>query len=94
MAERQVFISLDELVEVEITCLCGTGLVIPALSNAPDLKNECPGCGRSLTVAAQAVAGFRQFYAKANEFFALPKEDNNKTAPLTERSVRFRVSED
>ena len=94
MAERQVFISFDELTEVEITCLCGTGLVISALSNAPGLKDECPGCGRSFALAAQAVAGFRQFYVKGKEFLALPMEDNNKTTALAERSIRFRVGDD
>jgi hypothetical protein len=93
MTERQIFISFEELQEIEITCLCGTGLVISALSNAPKLKSECPGCGRSLSSAAQGVLGFREFYSKAKEFVELPKEDSNPVAALASRAVRFRVSD-
>lgn len=93
MAERQMFVSYGELGEIEITCLCGTGLVISALSNAPKLKPECPGCGRSLSSAAQAVLAFREFHSRAKEFAEMPKEDSNPIAALTERSVRFRLKE-
>lgn len=94
MAELQTLISFDELDKVEITCQCGTGIVISALNNAPKLRSECPGCGRSLLAASEAVAGFRELYSKGNEFVSLPKDDSNSVKPTTERSIRFRVREE
>ena len=93
MAERQFLIEFGELREVEITCVCGTGLVISALSNAPQLKRECPGCGRPLAFAADAVLSFREFYAKAKEFIEMAREDSNPVKPASPRMVKFRVIE-
>lgn len=93
MANRQTLISFDELMEVEITCGCGTGLVISSLSNAPKLQSLCAGCGRSLGNAQQAVLAFRQLYANASDFIKGPKEDSNPIPLITARTVRFRISE-
>lgn len=68
MAHRHLLISFDELDEIEISCQCGTGIVISALKTAPNLRSTCPGCERSLHVAATAAAGFRQFFSAAKEF--------------------------
>jgi hypothetical protein len=90
MADRQLLISFQELPVIEITCLCGTSLAIPVLSSAPKLKTECPGCGRSLHPAAEAVLGFREFFSKAMEFISLPRDDSNPVEKLADRSIRLR----
>ena len=94
VADHQTLISFDELTQVEITCVCGTGLVIGALSTAPHLRNDCPGCGRSLSNAQQAVHAFRQLYSNAKSFTGEPKEDSNPVPMITARTLKFRVSED
>ncbi|MHB8525391.1 MAG: hypothetical protein ACYDD2_04445 [Candidatus Acidiferrales bacterium] len=68
MAERQILISFDELDRVEISCQCGTGIVISALNSAPKLKDTCPGCEKSLHSAATAIQSFRAFYSAAKQF--------------------------
>lgn|SRR5574340_1228978 len=68
MAERQTLISFDELDTVEISCQCGTGIVISSLANAPKLRDTCPGCEKSIHTAATAIRSFRDFFSAAKEF--------------------------
>lgn len=92
VADRQLLISFEELTEVEITCVCGTGIVIPALANAPQLQSLCPGCRRSYGRAQAAVLAFRQLYSGAKEFIEGPKmEEDNAVPAIAKRSVKFRV---
>lgn len=68
MAERQVLISFDDLDKIEISCECGTGIVISALKSAPQLSTSCPGCQKSIHAAGTAVHAFRDFFAAAKQF--------------------------
>ena len=68
MAERQTFVSFVELDRVEISCQCGTSVVISSLKSAPKLRDTCPGCEKSLHAAATAMLAFREFYSAAIEF--------------------------
>ena len=92
VADHQILISFDELTEVEITCVCGTGIVIPALANAPGLQSLCPGCRRPFGRSQAAVLAFRQLYSSAKEFIEGPKvEDDNAVPAIASRTVKFRV---
>ena len=88
MAERQLVIFFQELDRLEITCDCGTALVISALQTAPKLAAECPGCGKSLHSAATAVSAFREFFAAAKQH---TEGGEGKTEEA--RRIEFRLRE-
>lgn len=83
MSERFIFVSFEDLDRVEISCHCGTSVVLSSLKNAPKLKDTCPGCEQPLHAAATAIQSFREFYSAAKEF-----------ASKDGRRIEFRIAEE